>query len=59
MIGGVIDHMQKHLPHKEHLVFFWFLDRLGEQHIVLQHCKIRTDLLFHVIPVGANDFTIV
>ena len=58
MICAMIHHMEKHLPHDEVSVF-WFFYRLFEQHIVLQFCKIVAHALLDVVPVQANAFPIV
>jgi len=59
MIGAVIDHVKKHLPHDEVPVFIGFLDRLIEQHLVPQIGKIIAHPLLNAVPIRANHFSII
>ena len=59
MIRAMIRYMEKHLPHNEVFVLFWFFDRLIEQHFIRQFCQIIAHTLLNAVPVRANAFSIV
>ena len=59
VIGGMISHMKKYLPYGEIFIIIRFFDRLGEQHIVPQLGKVDTNILLRLVPIGANDISII